>query len=144
MFMTIVAIPTDDFNTFHFVHKEYEQMKAMVWSSFMAEMLKQKITVNEATETVKPYMEAFMNEFPHEIFEEDVVPPFLKLTKVIGNSNPNGPTTVEILFPCADIKLISQGLSDDNLCVVYPKDGSSFVVVNDLYTIAKQWIKSQP
>lgn len=143
--MTIIAIPTDDMKTFLFVHKEYEQMKAMVWTTFMAEAFKRNPgDVVEATESVKPFMNAFMNEFPHEIFEEDVVPPFLKLTKVIGNSNPNGPTTVEILFPCADIKLISQGLSDDNLCVVYPKDGSSFVVVNDLYTIAKQWIKSQP
>lgn len=143
--MTIIAIPTDDMKTFLFVHKEYEQMKAMVWTTFMTEAFKRNPgDVVEATESVKPFMNAFMNEFPHEIFEEDVVPPFLKLTKVIGNSNPNGPTTVEILFPCADIKLISQGLSDDNLCVVYPKDGSSFVVVNDLYTIAKQWIKSQP
>lgn len=141
--MPIIAIPTKDMNTFLFVHKQYEQVKAMVWTAFMAEAFKLNPgCVNKAIEDVKPYMEAFINEFPHEIFKEEVVPSFLKLTKVIGNSNPNGPTTEEILFPCADIKLISQGLSDDNLCVVYPKDGSSFVVVNDLYTIAKQWIKA--
>lgn len=85
----------------------------------------------KAIEKVKIYMDTFIDEFPHEIYDEGSTSPFLKLTKVICHSNPNGSTTEEILFPCADIKLISHGINPA-MSIVYTKDGSSFIVMEDL------------